>query len=104
MHESKNSNAITIAAQHKDGGLARVELAFRQARMGKTSGSHTLKDDSNSIELQEFMLGLSPSRITTIPNAQEQRHSSPTHTGHGVANLGLPQGLTPKMLENTRGG
>ena len=65
---------------------------------GATRVDHTLShDDSNSMELQELKLSLSPSQITTKPNTQEQRHSSQAHTGHGVASLGLPQGLTPKM-------
>ena len=31
----RTQNAITIAAQHKDGDLVEVELAFRQAKMGQ---------------------------------------------------------------------
>ena len=38
------------------------------------------------------------------PNTQEQRSSSQAHSGHGVASLGLPQGLTPKMLAIQGGG
>ena len=53
----RTQSAITIAAEHKDGDLVEVELAFRQAKMGAIRVDHTLsQDDSNSMELQELKL------------------------------------------------
>ena len=38
----RNSNAITIAAKHKDGDWVDAELAFLQTESGNTSGiSHS---------------------------------------------------------------
>ena len=69
----RNSNAITIAARHKDGDWVDAELAFRrQTKSGNTSNTtHSQWMIQTQESYKELKLGLSPSWITTIPKTQE---------------------------------
>ena len=58
----RNSNAITIAAKHKDGDWVDVELAFRQKESGYTSGiTHSQRMIQTQDNYKELKIGLSPS-------------------------------------------
>ena len=100
----RTQNAITIAVEHTDGDLVEVELAFRHAEMGQHKWiTHSHKMIQTQWNYKNLSLASCQAKLlqNLISKSDDAPHK--THTRHGVASLGLPQGLTPKMLESDLG-